>query len=188
MATDDQLLFEDRDAFREWLCQNHDTSSGIWLVLGKGGKVKTLTADEALEEALCFGWIDGQLKSVDDHTYVKRFTPRRKGSVWSERNRELALDLIQRGMMTEAGQAAIDAAKAMGSWDKPGPAPVTEDQVGLLIEALSGAEPALTNFLAMPFSVRRTYTALYLDAKKEETRKKRLAGIIQRLNENKKPM
>ncbi|MCU0522392.1 MAG: YdeI/OmpD-associated family protein [Anaerolineae bacterium] len=184
----DELLFEDRDAFREWLLRNHDTSSGFWMVLGKAGKLKTLTADEALEEALCFGWIDGQLKSVDDQSYLKRFTPRRKGSVWSERNRELAHNLIEKGVMTEAGQAAIDRAKGEGTWERPGPAPISDAQVEVLIQALSGAEKALANFLAMPPSVQRTYTALYLDAKKEDTRTKRLQGIIERLNDNKKPM
>ena len=185
---DDQLRFETRDAFRAWLVQNHQISSGIWLVLGKAGRLTTLTADEALEEALCFGWIDGQLKSVDDQKYLKRFTPRRKGSIWSERNRELAKKLIADGAMTAAGQAAIDQAQAQGTWDRPGPAPITEAQIEVLVQALSGAEKALANFLAMPPSVQRTYTAFYLDAKKEDTRKKRLEGIIARLNENKKPM
>ena len=183
-----QLLFENRESFREWLFQNHHISPGIWLVFGKADKLKTLTADEALEEALCFGWIDGQLRSIDDQKYQKKFTPRRKGSVWSERNRKLVKKLIENGCMTEAGQAVIDQAQKQGSWDSPKPAPISETQIEVLIQALSGAEKALANFLKMPPSVKRTYTALYLDAKKEDTRKKRLDKIIERLNENKKPM
>jgi uncharacterized protein YdeI (YjbR/CyaY-like superfamily) len=184
----DQLLFENREAFRKWLFQNHHISPGIWLVLGKAGRLKTLTADEALEEALCFGWIDGQLKSIDDQKYLKRFTPRRKGSVWSERNRKLVKKLIENGTMTEAGQAVIGQAQKQGTWDKPRPAPISETQIEVLIQALSEAEQALANFMKMPLSVKRTYTALYLDAKKEDTRKKRLEKIIERLNENKRPM
>lgn len=184
----DQLLFENRQAFRKWLFENHHLSSGIWLFFGKAGKLKTLTADEALEEALCFGWIDGQLKSIDDQKYLKKFSPRRKGSVWSERNRKLARKLIENGSMTEAGQVVIDQAQKQGSWDSPRPDPISEKQIEILIQALSGAEKALMNFLKMPPSVKRTYTALYLDAKKEDTRKKRLEIIIERLNENKKPM
>lgn len=184
----DQLLFENREAFRKWLFENHHLSSGIWLVLGKAGKLETLTADEALEEALCFGWIDGQLKSIDDQKYLKKFTPRRKGSVWSERNRKLVKKLIENGSMMKAGQAVIDRAQKQGSWDSPRPAPISETEIEVLVQALSGAEKALANFLKMPPSVKRTYTAFYLDAKKEDTRKKRLEKIIERLNENKKPM
>lgn len=188
MKNDDQLLFENREAFRKWLSENHHLSSGIWLVFGKAGKLKTLTADEALEEALCFGWIDGQLKSIDDQKYLKKFTPRRKGSVWSERNRKLAQKLIENGGMTKAGQAVIEEAQKQGSWDSPKPAPIMETQIEVLVQALSGAEKALANFLKMPPSVKRTYTAFYLDAKNKDTKKKRIEKIIERLNENKKPM
>ncbi|MDD2762372.1 MAG: YdeI/OmpD-associated family protein [Opitutaceae bacterium] len=185
---DDQLVFENRAAFKKWLAKNHQNSPGIWLVFGKDGKLKTLTANEALEEALCFGWIDGQFQSLGAEKYLKRFTPRRKGSVWSERNRKLAQKLIEEGAMTAAGQAAIAQAQEGGTWDRPKPAPISEVQVGILTEALSGAGKALTNFLNMSPSVRRTYTGFYLEAKKEDTRKKRLERIIERLKQNKKPM
>jgi uncharacterized protein YdeI (YjbR/CyaY-like superfamily) len=184
----DGLVFADRAAFRSWLMRNHKESTGIWMVFGKSGKLQTLTAADALEEALCFGWIDGQIKSLGDEGYLKRFTPRRKGSKWSERNRALAQKLIEQGLMTSAGQEAIDEAKKSGMWYQPRPEPITEGQVGILIQALAGADKALANFKAMSPSVQRTYTALYLDAKSEETRKKRLGKIIARLNENKKPM
>ena len=118
--TDDPLVFENRAAFRKWLVKNHQNSPGIWLVFGKGGKVKTLSAHEALEEALCFGWIDGRLQSLGAETYRKRFTPRRKGSVWSERNRKLAQKLIEEGAMTAAGHAAIARAQEGGTWAEGG--------------------------------------------------------------------
>jgi uncharacterized protein YdeI (YjbR/CyaY-like superfamily) len=185
---DDRLVFENRAAFRKWLAQNHQKSPGIWLVFSKDAEIKTVTANEALEEALCFGWIDGQLKSLGAKEYLKRFTPRRKGSVWSERNRKLAQKLTEEGAMTAAGRAAIEQAQERRTWDKPKPAPISEAQVAILTDALSGSGIALTNFLNMSPSVRRTYTASYLAAKGEDTRTRRLEQIIGRLKENKKPM
>lgn len=186
--TDERMVFKDRHSFREWLTKHHATSPGIWLTLGKTARVQTLTANEALEEALCFGWIDGQLQSIDAQRYLKRFTPRREKSVWSDRNRKIAEKLIAQGIMTAAGQAAIAVARQNGMWERPKTAPVSEAQVAILTEALAGTGQALANFLSMSPSVRRTYAAAYLDAKKEETRKKRLASIIERLKQNKKPM
>lgn len=185
---DDQLVFEDRAAFRSWLHRNHGTHTGFWMVLGKGGALKTLTANEALEEALCFGWIDGQIRSLGAEAYLKRFTPRGKRSVWSERNRGLARRLIAEGAMTAAGQAAIERAQELGTWDQPDSGPTTDAQVGLLIDALSENGKALANFLSMSASVQRTYAGLYLAAKKEDTRQRRLQRIIERLEQNLKPM
>ncbi len=185
---DEELLFADREEFRKWLFQNHDTSKGIWLVFGKAGKLKTVKPDEALEEALCFGWIDGQFNSIDETKYLKKFSRRRKGSKWSERNKSIAGKLIESGKMTEHGTAAIEQAKKAGTWDRPKEEPVGDKQVKLLTDALKGTEPAFTNFQNMPPSIKRAYTLMYLDAKMEETRKRRLVKIIGRLNENKKPM
>lgn len=185
---DDTLQFASRKEFRDWLTDNHSAIKGVWLRFGKSGKLQTLSADEALEEALCFGWIDGQIKSVDESCYVKKFTPRRKGSNWSQRNRQIAAKLIEQGLMTEHGLAAIERAKKDGTWDTPERPPIGDEQIALLLKALEGREPALTNFMNMSPSVRRTYTAHYLDAKSEDTRKRRLESIVARLNENKKPM
>lgn len=181
-------MFSDREEFRRWLSTNYDTSPGIWLILGKSGKLKTVKADEALEEALCFGWIDGLIKSVDDTRYIKKFSRRRKGSKWSVKNRESAEKLASEGKMAGPGLAAIEEAKKSGNWDLPERETATDDQVQILIEAINGTEPALSNFLNMPLSIRRTYTMFYLDAKKEETKVRRLEKIIERLNENKGPM
>ncbi len=185
---ENELLFKDREEFRKWLFENHDKSSGIWMVLGKTKNLVTIKAEEALEEALCFGWIDGQFNSIDQDKYLKRFTPRRKGSNWSEKNRKTAEILISSGRMAESGLNAIAEAKRTGKWDVTKADPINEEQIDILIQALSGHEPALSNFNKMPKSVKKTYTALYLDAKKEETRANRLQKIIERLNENKKPM
>jgi uncharacterized protein YdeI (YjbR/CyaY-like superfamily) len=184
----EQMMFRDRASFRRWLHESHATSRGVWLVFSKASALKTLKPGEALEEALCYGWIDGQIKSLGDDRYVKKFTPRTKDSKWSESNRALACRLIESGSMTEPGLAAVDRAKNRGHWDAPAREPVSDDQTEVLIWALQGADLALANFLKMPPSVRRTYTGLYLDAKKEETRLNRLQKIIERLNANKGPM
>jgi uncharacterized protein YdeI (YjbR/CyaY-like superfamily) len=184
----EQLVFSDREEFRRWLHKNHGASQGVWVVFSKTKGLKTLKPDDALEEALCFGWIDGQIKSLGDERYLKKFTPRSKDSRWSEVNKTLAARLIASGKMTEHGLRVIDQAKSRGVWDTPKREPTTDAQVETLIKALQGADLALANFLKMPPSVRRTYTAAYLDAKKEETRARRLEWIIGRLNENKRPM
>lgn len=183
-----QVQFGSREEFRNWLAEHLDSADGVWLVFGKNSALKTVRPDEALEEALCFGWIDGQIKSIDDDRYIKKFTPRRQGSKWSARNRELVVKLIESGKMTSAGITAIEQAKKSGTWEIPEASPVTDEHIKTFTFALTGAEPALTNFLKMPPSVRRTYTAFYFDAKQEETRKRRLQQIITRLNENRRPM
>jgi uncharacterized protein YdeI (YjbR/CyaY-like superfamily) len=114
-----ELLVPDAAGWRSWL-QRHDAgSSGVWLVLAKKGtrEPTRLTYDEALEEALCHGWIDGQVGRRDQVTYRQRFTPRRRRSSWSQHNVELAARLISEGRMHELGLAAVEAAKADGRWD-----------------------------------------------------------------------
>jgi uncharacterized protein YdeI (YjbR/CyaY-like superfamily) len=185
---ENQMMFSSRAEFRAWLVENHAVNGGIWMVFGKAGKLKTVRPGEALEEALCFGWIDGQIKSIDESQYMKRFTPRRKGSKWSEKNRGLTAKLIDQGKMTEHGLAAIAQAKKIGTWDTPKDDPKTEDHEVGFVQAVAGFEPAFSNLQKMSLSVRRTYTAHYLSAKGEDTRRRRLEQIVARLNENKKSM
>ena len=128
---DEEILFENRNEFRKWLFENHNTSKGIWLVFGKAGRLKTLKRDEALEEALCFGWIDGQYNSIDDTKYLKKFTPRRKGSKWSDRNKGIVNRLIEHGKMTEHGITAIEQVKRSGMWDVPKKEPISESQIDI---------------------------------------------------------
>ena len=184
----EQILFETRRDFRNWLPENCNSSKGIWLVFSKHASIKTLKASEALEEALCFGWIDGQMQSIDETKYIKYFAIRRKGSKWSEKNKKLVIELEAKGLITEAGRIKIEEAKANGMWDAPKPEPITDEQVEMLIELIKATEPAFTNFMAMSNSVRKNYTGLYFDAKSEEAKKRRLEKILGRLNENLKPM
>ena len=180
--------FAARGEFRNWLTDNCASSGGIWLVFGKAGGPKTITAGEALEEALCFGWIDGQMKSIDETSYVKYFSLRRKNSKWSEKNKALALSLEKQGAMTEYGRAKIEEAKKNGQLNTPLPTAITDEHIAALSELLRGHEPAYTNFLAMSPSVKRTYTKAYLDAKTDDGRGKRLLWMLERLHKNLKPM
>lgn len=184
----EQLLFETRRDFRDWLSENCQTGGGIWLIFGKKGGPKTLTYQQALEEALSFGWIDSLVKTVDDKTYMRYFAPRRRDSTWSETNKALVLTLEEQGLMTEYGRMAVRAARENGKWDAPPPRQITDEQVDILKTALSGREPAHTNFMNMSSSVQRTYAALYLDAKSEKTKITRLEKIVGRLDQNLKPM
>lgn len=184
----DILVFASREAFRSWLHAHCLSSEGVWLLFGKAGGPKTIKAGEALEEALCFGWIDGQMQRIDGKTYKKYFSMRRENSKWSAKNKALVKSLEERGLMTDASRNKIEEAKKNGQWDAQAPAAVTEDQIASLSALLKGREPAHTNFQAMSLSVQKTYTRAYLDAKTNAGRERRLAWIVDRLNQNLKPM
>lgn len=184
----DVLEFADRAEFRKWLSGNCLSSAGVWLLFGKAGGPKTIKAGEALEEALCFGWIDGQMQRIDDKTYRKYFSLRRENSKWSEKNKTLAQKLEKQGLMTELGRKKIEEARKNGQWDAPAPAAVTAEQIACLSALLEGYEPAFTNFQAMSLSVKKTYTRAYFDAKTDAGREKRIAWMVDRLNKNLKPM
>lgn len=184
----DILEFADRKEFRKWLCENCMSGAGVWLLFGKTGGPKTISAEEALEEALCFGWIDGQMKRIDDKTYKKYFSMRRENSKWSEKNKALVKSLEEQGLMTDFGRRKIEEARNNGQWSAPKPLAVTEEQIARLSELLEEHEPAYQNFQAMSMSVKKTYTRAYFDAKTDAGREKRIAWIVDRLNRNLKPM
>lgn len=184
----DIMEFANREEFRKWLCEHCLSHTGVWLLFGKAGGPKTIKAGEALEEAICFGWIDGQMQSIDSKTYKKYFSPRREKSKWSEKNKALAKSLEERGLMTDFGRTKIEQAQKNGQWYAPNPMAVTEEQIAQLLALLQGHEPACTNFAAMPLSVKKTYTRAYFDAKTDAGRKKRIAWMVDRLNKNLKPM
>ncbi len=184
----EQMLFATRADFRAWLAEHGAASGGVWLVLGKQAGPATLSAGEALQEALCFGWIDGRMQSIDQTKYMKYFAPRRKGSNWSPKNKKLAAELEAQGLMTDRGRAKIEEAKSSGAWDAPEAGPISQAQVMALENLIKPAEPAFTHFMAMPPSAKRAYTGLYFDAKSEEARARRLEKIIRRLNLNLNPM
>jgi len=188
-----ELIFPSRGEFRVWLSENAETSEGVWLLFGKKKSVVTLSANDALEEALCFGWIDGQFQTIDDTKYLKYFARRRVKSNWSEKNKKTVETLREKGMMTELGEKAIEIAKKNGIWDAPKGDPLTAEQVAELIEKftqkLAGISPAYENYCNMSPSVQSSYARWNLgDYKSEESRQRHFEKIVDRLNKNLKPM
>ncbi|MCE5250196.1 YdeI/OmpD-associated family protein [bacterium] len=186
---DEQLLFHTRAEFRNWLQRNYSRDESVWLIFEKGKKSTTLTPQEALEEALCFGWIDGQFKKYsesDGTKYIKLFSPRRKNSNWSERNRGLAEELIQSGLMTEHGLTKIEEAQREGMWSPKKVKYTSENHIKMLEAALEEYPETYEKFKNYPPSGRKTLSGYFADAKKEETRMRRLAQIIEAIKSNKK--
>lgn len=182
-----EMLFENRSSFRSWLEEN-TVHEGLWLIFGKKGGPKTLTAAQALEEALCFGWIDGQMESIDATRYRKYFSPRRAKSRWSDKNKALIEKLEAAGLMTDHGRQKIVAARKDGSWDTPKGITISETDVAALKEKLRPCELAYQNFIAMTPSVQRTYTGFSMEPKTDAGRERRFSQLVERLELNLNPM
>jgi uncharacterized protein YdeI (YjbR/CyaY-like superfamily) len=179
-----ELIVEDAAAWGAWLARGHATSVGVWLALAKrGGHSPTrLSYQEALEEALCYGWIDGQVRRRDADSYRQRFTPRRKRSAWSKRNVELAERLIREGRMKPIGKAAIDQARSDGRWQSAYAGSATIEVPDDLAEELA-AEPKAAAMFALLTSQNR-YAILYrlATAKRPDTRSRRLKKFVEMLS------
>ncbi len=172
-------LFKSAKAFEAWLKKNHATSDGLWLKIAKrGSNEPSVTYPEAVEIALCWGWIDGQKKSLDDQHYLQRFTPRRARSVWSKINVEKVQALIDAGRMQAPGEAQVEAAKADGRWarayDGARTSTVPED-----LQAALEAEPAAKTFFAS-INASNRYAILWRiqTAARAETRARRIAQLV----------
>jgi uncharacterized protein YdeI (YjbR/CyaY-like superfamily) len=173
------LPFESAAAWEAWLEAEHASAAGVWLKIAKKGSgVPTVSYEEAVERALCFGWIDGQMRRFDERFYVQRFTPRRRASRWSKINREKAEALIAAGRMRPAGLAQVEAAQADGRWDAAydgaSAATVPDD-----LQAALDANPKAAAFFATLKGSNR-YAILYRvgDAKRPETRAKRIEQFV----------
>lgn len=175
-------LFATPRAWEQWLDRNHGRSQGVWLKLAKADAgIESVTYAEALEIALLFGWIDGQKQSFDAQHWLQKFTPRRAKSPWSERNREIAMRLMKEGRMRPAGLAAVESAKSDGRWERAYASQRRATVPADLQRALD-AEPDALAFFGTLDSHNR-YAILYRvhDAKKPETRAKRIADFVQML-------
>jgi len=180
------LPFKTQRAFGAWLKKNHGQSPGVWLKLAKQGASPSVTYAQALEEALCYGWIDGQKKGFDEHWWLQKFTPRGPRSIWSKINREKALALIGAGRMQPAGQAAIDAAQKNGRWDA---AYDSQRTAGLPadFQAELDRRPKAKAFYATLNSANRYAIHFRLhSAKKPETRARRLRQFLDMLENGEK--
>ncbi len=156
-----ELLVDDAPAWRAWLGANHEQATGVRLVLAKKGTTRptSLTYAQALDEALCFGWIDGQVKRIDEHTFHQRFTPRRPRSKWSARNVSHVERLLAEGRMERAGVAAVEAAKSDGRWDAAYAGPATIEMPPDLAAALAKEPRARAMFEVLTSQNR--YAILY---------------------------
>jgi uncharacterized protein YdeI (YjbR/CyaY-like superfamily) len=181
------LLFAGAADFEAWLERNHDSPDGVWLKIAKkGAREPSVTYEEAVELGLCFGWIDSQMRGLDEQHYLQRFTPRRPRGRWSKINRGKAEALIEAGRMRPAGMAEVEAAKADGRWDAAyegaRTAKVPDD-----LQAELDANPAAAEFFAGLDSANR-YAIVYRlnDAKKPETRERRLRKYVAMLERGEK--
>jgi uncharacterized protein YdeI (YjbR/CyaY-like superfamily) len=175
-----ELVLRDATAWRKWLDKHHAQPEGVWLVLAKKGTTKptSLTYDKALDEALCYGWIDGQAGRRDEGTYSQRFTPRRRRSAWSKRNTDRAERLLAEGRMHPAGIAEMERAKADGRWDAAYGGSAEIEVPPELAAALAANPKAQAMFEAL--SSRNRYAILYRlrTAKRADTRTRRVDQFV----------
>jgi uncharacterized protein YdeI (YjbR/CyaY-like superfamily) len=174
----------DRREWRAWLEQNHATSSGIWLIVNKkNSSQKGVSLDDAVEEALCFGWIDGGLRRLDDERFRLFMSPRRPKSVWSKLNKQRIERLIASGQIAEAGLRVIVAAKLDGSWNQLDAIDALEIPDDLR-SALAADKTAESNFMAFSDSSRKMILWWIISAKRAETRERRISKVVAQAAQN----
>jgi uncharacterized protein YdeI (YjbR/CyaY-like superfamily) len=177
--SDQCLTFANREEWRAWLEKHHATEREAWLIHAKKKAAqRSVTYEEAVEEALCFGWIDGLLHSIDGERYALRYSPRRRRSVWSESNKQRVEKLIREGRMTAAGLAKIAAARESGEWDA---AAAREDVSAIPADLAQELERSDVLGAFNEWSASRKKQALYWlsSAKRPETRQKRIQAIVE---------
>jgi len=182
-----RILFKNRNEWRVWLESNHLIEKQVWLIYFKKHIMeKSVTQHDAVEEALCYGWIDSIVKRIDEEQYMQKFTPRNEKSIWSDINKKRVALLIKNGKMTKAGMIKVRAAKKNGYWNKIND---NSDIKNIPVEleiALSKNERAHSNFNQLAASHKKHYIYWIATAKKEETRIRRTLKAIQLLERNKK--
>jgi uncharacterized protein YdeI (YjbR/CyaY-like superfamily) len=183
----EELFVTNRDEWRTWLKRNSGIAKQVWLIYYKKHTGKaSISYDDSVEQAICFGWIDGVIKRLDDERCARKFMPRRSKSRWSELNKKRAEKMMEAGWMTEAGMARIKEAKESSEWFK---APLSRKELVVptfIQDALAINKKASANFRRLANSYKRQYVGWISSAKKEETRKRRLAEVIDVLEQNKK--
>ena len=189
MAADPPVKsFASQDTWERWLDRNHGNEEGVWLKVAKKSSGKrTVSVPEALEIALCYGWIDGQRKAFDGDYFLQRFTPRRRRSRWSKINRDSATALIERGRMRPPGLAEVERAKADGRWAAAYDSPSKIQPTPELLAALEASPKAKALFEELDSQNR--YAILYRvhDAKRPETRTRRIEKFVEMLSRGETP-
>lgn len=183
----EEKFFLDRDNFRNWLNKSHGTSSGIWLIYYKKHTQKpSIIYEEAVQEALCFGWIDSTVQRIDDEKYKQKFTPRNDKSEWSKLNKERVKKLIKQKKMTHHGLVKIDIAKKNGMWDKLSSGDVIYVMPEIFKKELNKNKSAKVFFEKLSPSHKKHFIRWIATAKRDETKFKRITEAIIMLSENKK--
>jgi uncharacterized protein YdeI (YjbR/CyaY-like superfamily) len=178
------LEFDSQNGFERWLKANHDQAEGIWLKMAKAKTgITTVTYPQAVEVALCFGWIDGLARKLDEVYYVQKFTPRRAGSIWSDINKKKVAILTKEGRMHEAGLAAIREAKKNGRWQSSYASPATIKVPPELQAALKKNKKANEFFQKIDSTNRYAILFRLSQVKREETKKKKIAEYVKMLEE-----
>jgi uncharacterized protein YdeI (YjbR/CyaY-like superfamily) len=182
-----EILYDmDRAKWRRWLEKNHEQTASVWLVLAKkGARRKGVSYEEAVQEALCFGWIDSSPNRLDDERFKIHMSPRKPNSTWARSNKERVRRLIEQGLMAPAGMEKIEAAKRNGSWD------IIEEVDALQVpeeleKALLSYPPAKANFESFIPSYRKQAIYWVLSAKRPETKARRAETISQAAAKNEK--
>lgn len=182
-----QVYIKNRKEWRDWLNQYHDKSSGIWLVFYKKHTGKpTLDYDEAVEEALCFGWIDSIIRKIDDERYVRKLTPRNVNSQWSESNKKRIAKLEKQGLMATAGIRTIKEAKAFGLWDRQNRPQIPMKISKELESALAINKKAKNFFDQLAPSYQKQFISWIETAKRQETKDRRIKESISLLEQGEK--
>lgn len=183
------MYVTNRNEWRQWLKKNHKVEQEVWLIYYKKhtGK-KRIRYDDAVEEALCFGWIDSTVRRIDDEKYAQKYTPRRAGSIWSKLNIERAKKMIKQGRMTKAGLVLfkeVEKSRKVNARERAAKKrfAVPAD----LKKALAKNKEALKNFNNFAPSYKKLYVWWILDAKKKETRDERIKRVVERAAQNMKP-
>ena len=182
------LEVKTRSEWRDWLAENHQAESEVWLVYYKKETgIPSIAYLDSLDEALCYGWVDSLIKKIDEKRYVRKFTPRKDDSKWSVVNKKRVKQLIQDGLMTEFGLQKVEAAKRSGRWDDP----VQRPKLDLTIppefaNALKSNIKAEEVYNQLTWSHQKEYLVWIVSAKRQETRDKRIAEAIRLLMEGRK--
>lgn len=182
-----EFYFVNREDWRAWLEENYDTEKEVWLIYYKAHTGKpTISYDDTVDEALCFGWVDSIIKKLDDEKFARKFTPRKTCSKWSEANQERAEKMMKEGKMEPVGLARIQEAKESGEWFKTRRTKKELVIPSYLEEALAVNKKVFDNFDRLAPSYKRNAVRWIASAKREETRKRRVDEFIGLLEQNKK--
>lgn len=181
------VIFKTQAEFHKWLHKNYDTSPGIWIKMyKKATNIPSINHQEAILEGLCYGWIDGQSKGLDDKSWLQKFTPRRPRSIWSKINTEHVQRLIDEGKMQPAGMAQVEAAKADGRWQQAYDSPSTMEVPADFLKEISKNKKAEAFFKTLNKTNRFAIAFRLQTAKKPETRERRMKVLLEMMAEGKK--